>query len=309
MKKKSLIVRKLLKITGFSFLLLFFAIAAFLEKGTPCLIVKPFRHNLKGHPSDFTLQYDTLNVLTNEGFKLKGYLLKPDLKEPKAVIIMVHGVGGCKEGFLATASQMAKQGYASVIYDQRAHGESGGDYCTYGFYEREDVSIIINRIKEKYPFQPIGVWGSSLGGAVAIQALERDKRLDFGIIESTFTDLDAIVYDYMQHRLHFQNRFLARRALHHAEEIAQFDASKVKPIESVKRIHQPVFMAHGNQDERIKVEYGMALFKNLASEYKQLEIIEGAGHHNMGKIGGEAYAQKINTFLEKTISENTLLRP
>lgn len=273
------------------------------------MILKPFRHNLKGHPSDFALQYDTLSVRTNEGYKLRGYLIKPELQEPKAVIIMVHGIGGCKEGFLATAKAMAQQGYASLIYDQRAHGKSGGDYCTYGFFEKDDVSKIINRIKTQYPFQPLGIWGSSLGGAVAIQALECDKRLDFGIIESTFTDLDAIVYDYMKHRLHFQNRFIARRALHHAEEIAHFDASIVKPIESVKRIHQPVFMAHGDQDERIKVEYGKALFENLASENKQLEIIEGAGHHNVGKIGGEAYAQKINAFLDKAINGNFQSRP
>jgi uncharacterized protein len=302
MKKSYTLMPKLFKIVGFSLLLLIFAIVTLLEKGTPYMILKPFRHNQKLHPSDFALQYDTLNVLTHEGYSLKGYLIKPDLKEPKAVIIMVHGISGCKERYLTTAKQMAAQSYASVIFDLRAHGESGGEFCTYGYFEKDDISKIINTIKPKYPFQPIGIWGNSLGGAIALQALARDKRLDFGIIESTFTDLDTIVYDYMKHRLHFQNRFLARRALHHAEEIAGFDATEVKPIECVKNIHQPILMAHGNQDDRIKVEYGKALFKNLASENKYLEIIEGAGHHNVGKIGGEAYSQKINDFLEKASS-------
>jgi uncharacterized protein len=309
MKKRNILIKRLLKITGFSLLLLFFAIAAFLEKGSPYLILKPFRHNIKQQPGDLGLASEVLNVATNEGFELKGYLIKPNIETPKAIIIMVHGIGGCKEGFLATANQMSKQGYATVIYDQRAHGESGGNYCTYGFYEKEDVSKIINQIKMKYPLTPIGIWGSSLGGAVAIQALERDKRLQFGIIESTFTDLDAIVYDYMEHRLHFQNRFLARRALCHAEEIASFDTEKVRPIESVKHIHQPIFMAHGDADERIKVEYGKALFKNLASEEKQLEIIHGAGHHDMGKVGGLEYARKINVFLEKATNRGCEIQP
>ena len=292
-------MRKLVKISGIITIILIVALAVLFKQGSPYLILKPFRNHLDKKPSDYGLLADTLNVKTKEGYRLKGFLIKPKIDSPKAVIIMLHGISGYKEGFLKAAQEMANEGIASVIFDQRGHGESEGEYCTYGFYEKQDVSKIIDFVKMSYPNQTMGIWGSSLGGAVAIQALEYDKRLNFGIIESTFTDLDAIVYDYMQHRLGFRNRFLAHWALLEAGKIGNFEPNQVKPIESVKHIAQPIFIAHGDKDERIKVGYGQQLYENAASKDKTLEIIQGAGHHNLSSIGGEAYAQKINQFIKK----------
>lgn len=84
----------------------------------------------------------------------------------------------------------------TFIFDSRAHGESQGKYCTYGFYEKKDISAIVDFIGPKYRNVNIGIWGNSLGAAVAIQAMEYDSRILFGIIESTFTDLSQIVFDY-----------------------------------------------------------------------------------------------------------------
>ena len=107
----------------------------------------------------------------------------------RGVMILVHGIGGCKESFLSLANRLANQGIASVLFDNRAHGQSGGQYSTYGFYEKKDISRIIDHIKEQDNQIPIGIWGNSLGGAIAIQSMEYDKRIHFGIIESTFTDM------------------------------------------------------------------------------------------------------------------------
>jgi len=71
-------------------------------------------------------------------------------------------------------------------------------YSTYGYHEKNDISLIIDEIKKKQPNTKLGIWGNSLGGAIALQAIEKDKRLEFRIIESTFTDLNQIVYDYQK---------------------------------------------------------------------------------------------------------------
>jgi hypothetical protein len=31
-----------------------------------------------------------------------------------------------------------------IAYDSRAHGESGGDACTYGFFEKEDLRRVLD---------------------------------------------------------------------------------------------------------------------------------------------------------------------
>ena len=87
-------------------------------------------------------------------------------------MILIHGIGGNKESYLGLAKRLSSLGVASVMFDNRAHGQSGGKYCTYGFEERNDVSKIIDYILEKKQNSSIGIWGNSLGGAIAIQSLE-----------------------------------------------------------------------------------------------------------------------------------------
>ena len=157
---------------------------------------------------------------------------------------------------------MAKQGINAVVFDLRAHGKSEGEYCTYGFYEKNDISQIIDMILDENPNESIGIWGNSLGGAIAIQALELDKRLKFGVIESTFTSLRQIVYDYQKRAAKgIGVPFLCDLALQEAGKIANFDPNQVQPLNSATNIEQAVFVAHGDSDDNISVEYGKTTFR------------------------------------------------
>ncbi len=244
--------------------------------------------------------YKNVEVLTKDTLKLKGYFVKSSLDSTYASIILVHGIGGCKQHFTDLAITLSNKGYDSWLFDNRAHGESEGQFSTYGYKEKEDISAIIDKIKNNNPMSKIGIWGNSLGGAIAIQAIEQDKRIEFGIIESTFTELNQIVYDY-QKRFSYNIglKWICDLSLAKAETITDFKTSQVKPINSVKNITQPMLIAHGNKDENIKFEYGKALYKNLASRDKEFVEVENAGHYNMFSTGGENYKNKLFNFIKK----------
>jgi len=211
--------------------------------------------------------------------------------------------------------RLQKSRIESIVFDARAHGKSGGQYCTYGFNEKKDVADIVDFIKAKTPDLPIadaidfintekvdlpiGIWGNSLGGAVALQALEYDERIQFGVIESTFTELDQIVIDYKKRMLGFGFRFMSDYALKLAGEIANFKSAEVKPIESVKNIEQPILITHGDADKNISYKYGQQLFDNLKSEDKEFVLVEGGGHADMYIQGGAEYKAKIMGFIER----------
>jgi len=92
-------------------------------------------------------------------------------------------------------------------------------------------------------------------------------------------------------------RFLSNQTLKKAGKIANFNPYAVKPIESVKNITQPIFLAHGDADENINVEYGKQLFNNLASKEKELAIIKEGEHFGLFQTGGIEYENKIRKFL------------
>lgn len=269
----------------------------------PLAIVQPPRINESITPQELELKSEDLHLTTADGVNLIGYWIQSDLDTSKGIIILIHGIGGCKEHFLNLAKELSKKGIESIVFDGRAHGKSGGEYCTYGFKEKHDIAQIVDKIKEQKPNLTIGIWGNSLGGAIAIQALEIEKRIQFGIIESTFTELNQIVFDYKKRTLKgIGIRSLSDHALKRAGQLADFDPQKVKPIESVKNIEQTIFLAHGDADENISPKYGQLLFDNLKTKNKKFTLVEGGGHFDLFEKGGIAYKNKIMDFIDRNLN-------
>lgn len=266
----------------------------------PYAIISRHKQPLTITPAEVGLQAEETSFTIHDSLHLKGYWVTPKNEKPESIILLLHGIGGGKEHFYELAKSLAEQQIASVVYDARGHGESEGQYISYGYFEKQDVSVIVEAAKQRYPDIPIGIWGNSMGGAVAIQALAIEPQLDFGIIESTFTDLTQIVYDY-QKRYSFGIGLqpICNYALKRAGEIGHFDPKQVRPIDAVKNINQSIFLAHGTEDPNINFKYGQALFENLKTTDKTFYPVEGANHYNLFEKGGDEYIQAIMTFIKK----------
>lgn len=258
--------------------------------------------NITHNPSDFDLNASPIEISTKDNLLLKAYLIRTDSLKQKGTIILVHGIRAYKEHFFPLCKMLADSGFNSVVLDLRAHGESEGKYCTFGFYEKQDLSILVDSIsKIKNLNLNIGIWGQSLGGAIALQSLEFDKRICFGIVESTFSDLRTITHDYTRNKLGFDIPFVTDYLLWRAAYIADFDPDKVVPSESCKNISQAIFMVHGTLDDRIKFEYGKQNFDNLQCNEKEFYEVKNANHLNVWKEGGDVYFTKVFEFLNRQI--------
>ncbi len=264
----------------------------------PYAIIKPPRVSLKMTPKDLNLSSKVLTIVVEDTIQLKGYWVKNDSIIPKAIVLYTHGIGSCKEHALELAKNLSGIQVEAVLMDSRGHGESGGQFCTHGFKEKYDISKIIDFVKKENDSTPIGIWGHSMGGAIALQALELDKRIEFGIVESTYTDLDQIVYDYQKQMTYgIGLKPACYISLTEAGKIADFDPYQVSPINAVQQIEQPIIIAHGEVDENIKFEYGKLLFENLKSKDKKFVPIKNAGHLDLPQKGGEAYDKLIKDFI------------
>ncbi len=286
-------------IASISALLVFMLLEISFTFIAPGFIIKPFKSKENLKPSDFGMSYSKLEVLTIDSIKLRGYWTYQPNRKPQGVMILLHGFGSCKEHLLGLVKKLCERGYESVVFDSRAHGRSQGNYTTFGYYERDDVMQIVDAIKAKNDSVPIGIWGNSMGGAVALQALELDERIDFGVIESTFRDLEEIIQDYQKNIVGISMPYFARKAMRIAERMADFEIKRVRPIRSVQNIEQPVMMIHGDADERISVEYGKDLYRHLASKEKELFIVKGAGHYGLFDHGVHLYEKEMMNFIDK----------
>lgn len=294
------LLRKIVRTMLYFALFLLISGWATLEFASPYAIIVPPSGHKYAIPHFQAQTFEAFELQTFDHLRIKGYYRATEQGRPKAVIIFVHGIGGKKEHFMGSAEMLAREGFAGLVFDGRAHGKSEGKYCTYGFKEKRDIQALVKWIQKREPGAKIGIWGNSLGGAIALQALAIEPGLSFGIVQSTFTDLEQIVFDYQNRMFRgFGSRYLSDKALRKAGLIADFDPQQVKPLAAAARIQQAVLVAHGDQDANISVEYGKSIYQALLSPQKELVIVPGADHFDLFDKGGARLNQRFIDFLKK----------
>ena len=146
----------------------------------------------------------------------------------------------------------------------------------------------------------MAVWGTSMGGAVALQAMAADRRIVCGIAESTFATLREVAADYARRlgRVRDATR-LTTWALAGAGRLASFDPDAVRPETTTRAIHVPVLLMHGTADRNIAITHGERIFANLPPTPGNRWLpIPGGGHYGLWHAGGEPYVQAQVEFLE-----------
>ena len=156
-----------------------------------------------------------------------------------------------------------------MAYDSRAHGESGGDFCTYGFNEKRDLRRVLDQIESG----PVVVIGSLLGAAVGLQAAAEDLALAPLSPLSLSADSKTVATE----RRRFFTEGAVRRSFALAERIGNFRVEEVSPVAAASRIHVPVFLIHGADDREITE--ALAAHLDALGGPKRLLILEGAGHN------------------------------
>ncbi len=278
----------------------------------PVMLMQPHRRTAEYyrrrtailHPSDAHLPCDELTLKTGEGIALSCWLINAG-KQARGTVIYLHGVSESKIVGLPMAQQLHARGYNIFLYDSRRHGDSGGRYCTYGFYEKHDTSTVINYLMSRSDLNVgrIGLFGSSMGAAVALQVAALDRRVVAVVAESGFATLRTIFDDYQKRMIKLPWHYLRNIVIKRSEHLAHFKANAVSPLDSVGEITVPLFILHGTADDRISWRYSQQVFDG-AHEPKELWLIQGARHSDMATVGGEEYYRRILGFFDRYVGSD-----
>ncbi len=174
-------------------------------------------------PADLHLSFSEFWFTNRDNQQLHAWFI-PAENPVRATIFYLHGVGDNKISGLRLAQVFHSRHFNVMMYDSRAHGKSGGRYCTYGYYEKFDVSNAIDILieKEKTFLGNIGLFGTSMGAAIAVQAASIEPRIRAVVAEGCFTNLRTITVDYQRRLLWMPWHFLRNVAMKRSEHIAHF---------------------------------------------------------------------------------------
>lgn len=261
---------------------------------------KKLKHPIS--PEELHLNYEEINVITNDGIKLNSWLFKSPQQSP-GTIIYLHGVGDCKIAGIPFAKFFRDNGFNIFLYDSRRHGESGGDYCTYGFYEKHDLIRVIDYLESRKDLNTgkIGLFGSSMGAAVAIQTAAIDKRIKAVVAENSFSTLRKIFDDYQKRIVKIPFHYLRNFVIKRSEFMANFKAREVSPLQSIADVHIPILFVYAKLDKHINYKYSIQLYENT-DEPKELFPLDDSSHNDTWELGGEKYHNKLLEFFGRTLS-------
>ncbi len=125
---------------------------------------------------------------SSDGTRLAGTILMPDGPGPFPGVVFVHGSGPQpREASRFIAEEYLRAGIATLVYDKRGVGESGGDWRTVGLESlAEDASAAADVLgrQPKVDSQMVGFQGQSQGGWIAPLAATYRPETAFMVLVS-----------------------------------------------------------------------------------------------------------------------------
>ena len=125
------------------------------------------------------MSFENLIIKAKDGYELSARLFESE--SPKAVIKFIHGMEEHKERYDAFASFLQSNGYTVLTSDMRGHGENAPILCHIADKDGhklliEDEQVMIEFLKEKYPNQPLYLFGHSMGTIIARKLLQTNSK-------------------------------------------------------------------------------------------------------------------------------------
>jgi len=287
--------------------------------------LEPRHHELLASPAEFGLDLEPIPVELPDGVTLETVLAtraaSPGRAErtrrmearlatagihprpsPRGTVVLLHGRDGRKEDMLWVAQRFVAADYRCLVYDARAHGSSGGRYCTFGDKEVADLSTVLDHHEERLrragqALGPVCAFGNSLGGAVVLQALTSERRIVAAVAVAPFADLPEIVHRSGRQMVHSHiPGWILDASIRIGGLRAGFDPREVSPIERVAHSETPLFLVHGGRDEVIPPGHTRRLLEASAAGTKIRREIPGGHHHDVLAEGGDDLYQEMIEF-------------
>ncbi len=244
-------------------------------------------------PNDLNLEYEDVSFVTDDGIVLMGWYIPSKVSDAKTIILL-HGYPAYKGDILPALSFLNKK-YNLLLFDFRYFGQSEGKYTTAGAKEVDDLLAAIRFLKTK-GIEEVGVWGFSLGGAVALMTAPQAPEIKAIISESSYASLNLMALQL--YRIPILNYPLASLTEFWAKVFLGIDLKNVSPANSAKNLNIPILIVHSKNDEVIPFKNALLIQEALKNNPRAEFWFEENLIH--GQLG-EEYQKRIGEFFDKNL--------
>ncbi len=168
-----------------------------------------------------------------------------------------------------------------VAFDFGGSGQSEGEFISLGFHEREELKVIMERLRVSDSVSAIGLWGRSMGAVTALLHVDRDPSIAGLVLDSPFASLKDLAkelfrrYSTKMPGFFFTIAFRFIRST--VKKKAKFDLNTITPIKHVHQAFVPAFFVAAEDDDFVLPHHARDLHARYAGEKSFVECV---GDHN-----------------------------
>jgi uncharacterized protein len=270
----------------------------------PLIRVEIALHPWRGHPAtaptERGLTYEDVTFSSTDGLTLVGWYVP---SRNRAAVILSHGFGGNRAGMLDQAEILARHGFGVLMYDSRAHGDSGGSIATRGWLEVNDLLGTVAYMQTRGDVDPkrIGAFGFSIGAQVTLRAAARTDKLRAVVADgaSTATFEDEIPREALGEWLTVPSLWVFYKGL----ELLSGTAQPSWVLDALPMIApRPLLListGRGFEQRQMRLYYA------AAHDPKLLWEIPETDHGNGFRVRPQEYADKIVSFFSEALLQST----
>ncbi|HEV8118941.1 MAG TPA: alpha/beta hydrolase [Thermoanaerobaculia bacterium] len=234
----------------------------------------------------------------------------------RPTVLFLHGKGGNSAEWRPEALRALDCGYNVLLPDLRGHGESGGDFVTYGFLEKDDLANTIAAAQALLGAGPLrlGVHGCSAGATLAIEfAAGRDDVAALWV-ESPYADPAEMAHHYLAVATRVPSRLLRRTSrvairtavarVRRELDLEPSDTgfAAIDPLVSMGRIAAPVCLVYGEKDELVPPRFAAKLEAALPAD-SSIWLASNAGHchhdDEAARVATDEYDRRWREFFSR----------
>lgn len=215
------------------------------------------------------------------GYRISGFFI-PGKDDSSQTLLLSHGFGSNRWGMIKYASIFIKSGWNIVAFDHRRHGESGGESTSFGVFETQDMKVVADALFERFPKTRVfGLYGESMGAAIALQYAPMDSRLSFIVADCPFDNfVGQLRHLGKKMRIPaFLRRVMLKLTLYFIQSQAKYDPRSIRPGADIFSTSIPILFNHGGSDSYVPTIMSVKMYERRKSiATTDLHIYPGCAH-------------------------------
>jgi len=288
---------------------LFAALLLFAAGSTWLALYPPVPDDLGGAPN-LDHQAERVKIPVAADDALEGWLL-PGTRP--GLIVIFHGYARNHTRAWRYAQFLRRDGYSILAIDFRSSRPHERKPTTLGTFELEDARATLRWIESQAQFagRPIGLFGESLGGSVALVAAAGDSAVRGVCVDCAFVSGRRALEEASRRKLHLPAeptaavaRALGRAATH--EDPYALDAGAAARMLTGR----PTFFIAAEHDDRFSEDEARDLWRAAGARAGGLWVVRGdVGHNQEWSKDRREYEARVREFFAASLHPRRAAMP